>query len=421
MKKLEQVSLFSRLILVFILTAVGLSLVAINTFKHVAEEKPNRIMPLQLLQGVSSLLPVNQRASSESIKLVRSMVGEFIVIEPNNTWGSVSDVDLEKLPACGFVQSRSYEILNKLVLFRDINRCIVFLGLTKKLSAEGKWYIFLGTLGSFLVLFIAYIIIYRLFYPLHLINEGVNKIASGDISFRLKSKNNDELGELVNNVNIMADQIEQMLEAKSDLLLAVSHELRSPLTQARVLVEMVHDKKIKTRLCRSLDTLSGLVTSLLDAERLKQQHAILIREETDIIGLVEELLSEMNESLVSFSASELRPRIPLDQLRVKLMIKNLLTNALLYAGGKIHISVEQKPDFVEISIADYGPGIPPETLAKLGTAFYRPDASRIRSTGGFGLGIYLAKTIAEAHGGRLLMSSEVGKGTLVKVSLSMPT
>jgi signal transduction histidine kinase len=114
--------------------------------------------------------------------------------------------------------------------------------------------------------------------------------------------------------------------------------------------------------------------------------------------------------------------LEIDQLRLKLLLKNLLDNACLYSIDKqslIGVNLHHDQKSVSVVVQDRGIGIAAEELPRLTEAFYRPDRARLRDTGGYGLGLYLCKLIAEAHGGEIIIESEPGKGTRVVVKLPL--
>lgn len=414
----SRISLFTRLVLVFLATAIGLLLIAINTFQYVADEKPDRIVPLQLLRGVAEKIPAGPEDTG-AMELVRSIVGNFVVLgdEPGR-WSDSAATAIDDLPDCDWTHSADYEIHDKTVLLKHADRCVAFLDLALPLSDSGRNYLIAGIIGSAIILVLAYAVIYRLFYPVHALNEGVNRIASGEISYRLKPRGRDELGELIGNVNVMAERIEAMLAAKNALLLDVSHELRSPLAQARVFAEMIENPKLKDRLCRSLDKLGELVSTLLDAERLKHNRDILRQESVDVDLILRDLIATSGTDRIRYSASGDDFTMKADEVRFSLMLKNIISNALTYSDtAPVPVSLRSDQGRMVVEIEDSGPGIAPELLEKLGSAFYRPDSSRTRKTGGFGLGIYLARLIANAHGGDLDIRSETGKGTTVVITV----
>ena len=114
----------------------------------------------------------------------------------------------------------------------------------------------------------------------------------------------------------------------------------------------------------------------------------------------------------------------LDANRMRLLVRNLVENALRYSppgGEKLQIRGSRSGDYFELRVTELGDGIPAELLARVSEPFYRADPARSRSTGGIGLGLYLCRLIAEAHGGLLHIDSEPGRGTEVTITLSALT
>jgi signal transduction histidine kinase len=200
----------------------------------------------------------------------------------------------------------------------------------------------------------------------------------------------------------MARSIHQMLEAKRALLLAISHELRSPITRARLHAELLPesgDAAVRREaLLRELQVMTDLVTELLESERLGLGHAALQRETTDLGELVREVSSG------AAVVSEIEPGLPmlqLDRARMRLMLRNLIDNAVRHGAGAQSARVRVARDGesqVVLSVRDFGAGVDDDVLQQLAQPFYRPDASRGRATGGVGLGLYLSRLIAQAHG-----------------------
>jgi signal transduction histidine kinase len=256
---------------------------------------------------------------------------------------------------------------------------------------------------------LAYLRVRRLLRPLDAIREGALRFGSGDFNHPIKvpqPHHPDELGELAASINAMAADIEQMLEAKRSLLLAISHELRSPLTRARLNTELLpetDDVQIqRLALLRDLALMRDLVSDLLESERLSNRHVALHREATDLGELVAEVARSMSQAVNTAVTAEL-PALQLDPVRIRLLVRNLLDNALRHSAGASQIpllQVSETPDGVQLSVRDFGAGVPPEQLPQLAQAFYRPDVARSRDDGGVGLGLYLCKLVALAHGGR---------------------
>jgi signal transduction histidine kinase len=225
------------------------------------------------------------------------------------------------------------------------------------------------------------------------------------------------LGELAATINTMGGDIHQMLEAKRALLLAISHELRSPLTRARLNTELLPEspdvQPQREALLRDLALMRDLVTDLLESERLASPHAALNREPVDLAVLVNEVVSELHAVAdraapavaVDVVLAPGLPLLQLDPVRMRLLLRNLLDNALRHSAGShmaAQLSVSQHADgAVHLVVRDHGPGVPDEQLGLLAQPFYRADAARSREDGGVGLGLYLCRLVAQAHGGTL--------------------
>ena len=271
-----------------------------------------------------------------------------------------------------------------------------------------------ATLAALLVLIaLAYALVRRLLRPLADIRAGALRYGAGDFSQPIRPRRHDELGDLAGQINRMADGLHGMLDAKRQLLLAISHELRSPLTRARLNAELVDEGPARDALLHDLSEMRDLITDLLESERLAAGHAALHTEPTDVNALVRELLDgPFNGRGVAQALDASLPSLPLDATRIRLLLRNLLDNALRHstdADTSPHIGTSVANDELHVTIRDHGPGVSDVELAHLTEAFYRTDSARLRSTGGVGLGLHLCALIARAHGGRLtLRNAEPG-------------
>jgi signal transduction histidine kinase len=267
-------------------------------------------------------------------------------------------------------------------------------------------------------LLLNYYMVRRLLKPITLLKQGAEKISGGDIDYRIDHTRDDELGELTQSINTMADSLQSMLNAKLQLLLAISHELRSPITRAKLQLELMDDSTMKDSLKDEINELESLVSELLEAERLNSQHGSLNQEPVFLGEFIEEELKHHwpNTDLLKFEQKGTDREIDIDVLRTQLMLRNLVNNALRYGGdATIHVGVEWADQTVTLSVVDQGEGIEADHLPHLTEPFYRADRSRQRETGGFGLGLYLCRLIAKSHGGDLSISSQVGQGTTIAV------
>jgi len=271
---------------------------------------------------------------------------------------------------------------------------------------------------------LAYARVRRMLRPLDDIRAGALRFGAGDFAQPIPVRHAhrpDQLGELASTINTMGADIHQMLEAKRTLLLAISHELRSPLTRARLNTELLPEtaevQPSREALLRDLALMRDLVTDLLESERLASPHAALHREPVDLAALVCDVVCELQSAHAQADGSgapdidtalpAALPPLPLDPTRMRLLVRNLLDNALRHssqAPDAPQIEVQALADgAVQLTVRDFGPGVADDQIPNLGQPFFRPDAARTREGGGVGLGLYLCRLVAQAHGGSFVV------------------
>jgi len=310
-------------------------------------------------------------------------------------------------------------------------------GLSVQPWRERPRYIGWATLATLLVLTaLAWAWVRRLLRPLDDISAGARRFGAGNFAQPIAVRRKDELGDLAADVNAMAHSIHQMLEAKRTLLLAISHELRSPITRARLNTELLPEDgdtgARRTALLRDLQEMASLVNDLLESERLGAGHSALHREPTDPAALAQEVLQAFAASHpgapVVLDVAPGLPLLNLDRTRMRLLLRNLLDNAVRHSAGatqppqlRVALQGQGASRGITFTVRDHGPGVPADALPHLAQPFYRPDSSRERATGGVGLGLYLCKLVAQAHGGQFSVRNVQSSGqTGLEVSVVLP-
>ncbi len=283
------------------------------------------------------------------------------------------------------------------------------------------WRIAVPLLIALVLLMILYHRTRRIFSPIQVIKDGVKKIGEGDLEHKIELNQCNEFGDLSNSINLMAGDIRQMLEAKRQLLLAISHELRSPMTRVKVSTEMLQDEKAREDINRELSEMDNLIAELLETERLNTRHRVLNLTHVSLNDLITELVNEYFKDRppeLHLPKSDIKANV--DPVRIKLLLKNLLDNALRYTpkgANPPKLSLKQSENEITLTVQDYGKGIDEKNIPFLTEPFYRVDPARQRQTGGYGLGLYLCRIIAEAHQGTLEIKSQPEKGTEILVTL----
>jgi len=266
-----------------------------------------------------------------------------------------------------------------------------------------------------------FVMIRRIFNQVYVLQQGVWEVSQGRLDHEVKINNTDELGQLSSAFNHMTRQVRRQLHSKEQLLLNVSHELRSPLTRMRLALEFIEDEKIKERLTQETRAMDKMLAELLESARLESEHGILKRERANLGLLLQEVVQETlpdpSRAQLSLGSSPVFAEV--DVARVKTLLKNLLENACKYSdpAQPLELRLQAQGKQVLIAVQDHGEGIPEFDLPHLFEPFYRVDKSRNAKTGGYGLGLALCRRIALAHGGSLDAASQVGVGTTFTLTL----
>jgi signal transduction histidine kinase len=425
-------SLFLRLFLIFSATVLVFFIIITFSIRQIDRNwRAERLSPLPdfYLDNITLIVdnigvpPDLERASQLSQELSLTI----IIRSPHINWQSDDQNDLD-ISTAVFVRRLSAEAQMLQVGSEDVIR--VSRGgyeyyLNRRVPTLSEYdyvVVYLGLSMAALVLLLNFWLVRRLLAPVQQLREGAERICDGDLSYRVKSTRTDELGELTDSVNHMADSLQSMLEAKRQLLLAISHELRTPITRAKLQLEFMEDGVIKENLGDDINEIDLLISDLIEAERLSNQHQALIAEHVDFADYIDLVLQAYHDYKggIVFERPEQDVSVSIDKLRTRLLLTNIVNNAIRHGReNPITVRVSFSDTQAMLEVQDQGEGISAEHMEHLSEPFYRADSARQRNTGGFGLGLYLCRLIAQAHGGRLEINSELGVGTHVKVYLPL--
>jgi signal transduction histidine kinase len=224
----------------------------------------------------------------------------------------------------------------------------------------------------------------------------------------------DEFGALTDAFNKMVGRVKQMIQARDQLLLDVSHELRSPLTRLKVALALLPEDENKAGMVGDLNEMEAMITELLELERLREGRGIR-RERHDLVSLLREVAEAYKSAPpgVDLLAHSSAAWLDIDREKIRTVMRNLLENARKFSlpdSRPIEICIVRDSSAITVRISDDGPGIPESDLPNLFEPFYRVDRSRSRKTGGYGLGLSICKRIMEAHGGSIAVTNNAGRG-----------
>ena len=281
-----------------------------------------------------------------------------------------------------------------------------------------------GALGVLLVSILSR----RLLSPITTLGEVAQHLGSGDFSKRAPTEGAGELRQLSLTFNSMAANLEDAERQRRNLVADVAHELRTPVSNIQGYLEALKDGLLQPDEA-TIATIHGQVIHLghlVEDLRLLAQAEAGALQLNRIPGRMQDVLRVCVEAVrpraeakgitLNLEAVDLMPMVEMDGTRISQVVNNLLENAIIHTpdGGSITVSVGYSgptgSEMVLVAVADSGPGIQSEDLARVFDRFFRADPSRARATGGVGLGLTIAKQLVEVHGGTIHVESIVPTG-----------
>lgn len=264
--------------------------------------------------------------------------------------------------------------------------------------------------------------------PLRSLKQSANALARGDLANRVDAataSRRDEMGQLAVAFNAMADAVETMVNNQQRLMGDISHELRTPLTRLQLSLALARKKgQHSTELDRiEYEALQqeALISELLTLSRVR-----LNATEKRLTAELTETLSQVLDD-AEFEAEQQGKQLHINiddsicfehfPKTLSRAIENLLRNAIRYAEKHVYIESQQTKHQVSILVKDDGPGLPEEELEAIFTPFYRPDSSRDRESGGWGLGLAITQAAIQAHRGHIAAQNQQPHGLIVTISI----
>ena len=292
------------------------------------------------------------------------------------------------------------------------------------LMPPGEWMIVATLIGQTLLIYAVLVgaiafIVRRITRPLAKLTGRTERFGeTRDAGAQIAPEGPDDVRDLIVAHNAMEQRIATLLDEKDVMLGAIGHDLKTPLAALRVRIESVEDETERSRMAATIDDLARSlddILSLARAGRVREPSEV-----TDLSALIAALVEEyedMGQSVVLTAAPRLAMALRATWLRSA--IRNLIDNAVRY-GGAARVSLARQESEAVIAVEDDGPGIPEDDMARMLEPFTRGEPSRNSGTGGAGLGLALAKAIAQQHGGRLVLRNRhKGDATIAGLSVEL--
>ncbi|MDO8978804.1 MAG: ATP-binding protein [Afipia sp.] len=276
---------------------------------------------------------------------------------------------------------------------------------------------FLLSMGlmAVIILAISIWVVRRVTAPLASLSTAAEKLGNDLNAPPLPETGTVEMRQASRAFNTMQARLRSLVENRTRMLAAISHDLRTPLTLLRLRAEHVEDIPEREKMLANIAEMDSMIAATLEFAR--DESMAEPRRRTDLAALLASVVDDMADTGLPVAMAPAQPIVcECQPTTLKRALTNLIDNAVKY-GKRAHATIRSTPHEVEITIDDEGPGIPEDELARVLQPFYRVEGSRSRETGGIGLGLAIATSIIQAHGGMLILSNRPDGGLRARVTL----
>jgi signal transduction histidine kinase len=272
------------------------------------------------------------------------------------------------------------------------------------------------------VFIITYLFIRKILSPVNELSKGLREAAEGNLDYQVAVTTNDQLGYLSRSFNRMASKLKERKEARDQLLRDISHELRSPLTRIKIAMEFISADQNKTSIADDISEMEYLINEILEAERFNVSGFHPLIEKMNVNELLMTIKNKYHKTKPGIILKDINEErcILSDKKRLLKCLTNITENAQKYSAHQtkpVEITLAEESQYLNILIKDYGIGVAKEEIPLIFEPFYRTDKSRNKKIEGYGLGLTICKKIITALKGKIEIESELGKYTIVKLSL----
>ncbi len=303
-------------------------------------------------------------------------------------------------------------IVGTLIIVSDL--ALIYTLILSEEQTLFDWVIVLSVV-LFCLFMIGYVISHQLIAPLKQLSQGARRFSTDMHTIALPVTGPEEVREAAQSFNKMQEHIQRFVEERMQLVAAISHDLRTPLTRLRLRVESFSDEQQKNKALNDIDDMSAMIQSTLSFIREDSIKETAVK--TDIATLIRSICDDTSDVFgpaqytgLDYCVLVCRP------IAIKRAITNLVENAVKY-GIRAEVELTEQNDRIKITISDQGPGIPEAELKNVFIPFYRVEKSRNRRTGGVGLGLSVARTFIQAHRGTIELKNNLQNGLFVEILL----
>ena len=404
-------SVFSMLLITTIVCTCLMVIVAVATLQRVADEHPRRYLSRALFHHTADLNvdPTTDIHTIEGVEIIVFTISEAerseyaaLLEAARGDSDGIAIRSLHDHYIAGMVRDDAFVVLPE--FGEEISaKALILLAILLTVTV--------GTIVGI------YFLMRYLTSPFSVISHGVAKVESGDFTHQIPTERTyGEFHALALSFNKMVEQVRRTHEARRQMLLAIPHELFTPLARLKVRKDLIKDEELRTKIARDIVVLEEILNAILATER-KEAGSVEV-EQINVEAFVNEAILPFIESGATFEV-KIDPEtetIMTQRFVLSVLLKNFVSNAVRYGREKpIEVRARALGEHgeVAISVKDRGIGVAEHEIPYMTEPFWRADKARHRESGGFGLGLYLCQTIVEGFGGRLEIESELDVGTTV--------
>lgn len=413
-------SVFSMLLLNTVVSTAVLVLVLVVSLQRVADEHPRRYLSKALFSNL-----VMDKTPEQLAKINIDGV-ELKVLPPSAINDSQYHAYRELLHMAqrdrdGIAMMANGDNYMAAAYLQNTHSFVVLPQFGRSLSSQAQRLIGWVIAAVLLILLINFYSIGFLTRPFIELRRGVKHADDGDLSYRIPlERTYGEYRVLADSFNKMLQRLHHIHEARRHMLLAIPHEVRTPLTRLKVRKDLITDEPLRLAILDDIVNVERILDAILYTEKNQSGEGDISLSKINLIDFFNKIVAEQqNDSeLIKLCIKAETPCFYGHGVMMSVLMRNLISNALFYGQSQpVSVLVSQQNDVLQISVIDKGIGIAEDQQPFLVEPFWRADPSRQRESGGYGLGLYICKTIVDGLRGTLVINSIEGEGTRVRVSL----
>ena len=265
------------------------------------------------------------------------------------------------------------------------------------------------------IIIIVIIMMRRVTKPMAELTIAAERLGRGEIIDQLKATGPMDIQTTINAFNLMQMRLDKFIKDRTEMLAAISHDLRTPITSLRIRIEFINDQILRQKMTATLDDMQNMIEATLSFAKNDAIHEDSIK--TDIYAMLESIVNDkldMGENGKISGDKDII--ITCRPLSLKRVFNNLIDNAINH-GGNARVNLKKSQNSIIILIEDDGAGVDNNKLSQIFEPFYRVDQARNNEKGNVGLGLAIARSIINAHGGDIIAKNITPHGLCIKVNL----